>query len=191
MAQPNQAGPGDSRGKIWQPGECDARLRNHDWFWHPNREASIYSLAELVEMYYRSVGRGYNLILNGNIGRDGLVLQWHERRFRSRAVDRRAAGRGPGIRRPGRGRRWSWRRLAKPLTGRAAESVTSQYPPKTALRITEDQELYDTRKRNDRSITCSWRRNSTRRFMNCVRELAISGPLSRSINSRYLIAVSD
>jgi alpha-L-fucosidase len=78
----NQAGGGDPRGKLWQPGECDAPLRNHDWFWHPNREASIYSLAELVERYYRSVGRGCNLILNGNIDRDGLVPQADLKRLR-------------------------------------------------------------------------------------------------------------
>ncbi len=77
-----QAGGGDPRGKIWQPGECDAPLRNHDWFWHPNREAAICSLAELVDMYYQSVGRGCNLILNGNIDRDGLVPQSDMKRLR-------------------------------------------------------------------------------------------------------------
>jgi hypothetical protein len=81
VAQLHQVG-GDPQGKIWQPGECDAPLRNHDWFWHPKREASIYSLAELVEMYYRSVGRGCNLCLNGNIDRDGLVPQADLKRLR-------------------------------------------------------------------------------------------------------------
>ncbi|MCE5269032.1 MAG: alpha-L-fucosidase, partial [Planctomycetaceae bacterium] len=69
----NDFGSGDPTGKVWQPAECDAPLRNHDWFWRPGREAKLYSLAELVEMYYRSVGRGSNLILNANIDRDGLV----------------------------------------------------------------------------------------------------------------------
>jgi alpha-L-fucosidase len=82
VAQSGQAGAGDPRGKVWQPGECDAPLRNHDWFWHPNREARIFSLAELVEMYYRSVGRGCNLILNANIDRDGLVPQADFNRLR-------------------------------------------------------------------------------------------------------------
>lgn len=82
VAQPNQVGPGDPRDKIWQPGECDAPLRNHDWFWHPNREASIYSLAELIEMYYNSVGHGCNLIINANIDRDGLVPQADLKRLR-------------------------------------------------------------------------------------------------------------
>ena len=43
------------------------------WFWHPNARGQDHPLAELVEMYYNSVGRGCNLILNANIDRDGLV----------------------------------------------------------------------------------------------------------------------
>ncbi len=72
----------DAQGKIWQPGECDTPLRNHDWFWHPNREAALYSLAELVDMYYHSVGCGCNLIVNANIDRDGLVPPADLRRLR-------------------------------------------------------------------------------------------------------------
>ncbi len=82
VAAPGQPGAGDPRGRVWQPGECDAPLRNHDWFWRPNRESKIYSLAELLEMYYRSVGRGCNLILNANINRDGLVPQADLKRLR-------------------------------------------------------------------------------------------------------------
>jgi alpha-L-fucosidase len=82
VAGHNQVGSGDPSGRTWQPGECDAPLRNHDWFWRPNRESKIYSLAELVEMYYRSVGRGCNLILNANIDRNGLVPQADLRRLR-------------------------------------------------------------------------------------------------------------
>jgi alpha-L-fucosidase len=82
VTQSGQAGAGDPQGRVWQPGECDAPLRNHDWFWRPNREDKIYSLAELLQMYYRSVGRGCNLILNANIDRDGLVPQADLRRLR-------------------------------------------------------------------------------------------------------------
>jgi alpha-L-fucosidase len=73
---------GDPNGKSWQPGECDTPLRNHDWFWHPKREAALYSLAELVDMYYHSVGCGCNLIMNANIDRDGLVPQADLKRLR-------------------------------------------------------------------------------------------------------------
>lgn len=82
VAQANDCGAGDPRGNVWQPGECDAPLRNHAWFWHPNDERKIRSVDELVEMYYQSVGRGCNLILNGNIDRDGLVPEADLKRFR-------------------------------------------------------------------------------------------------------------
>jgi alpha-L-fucosidase len=75
VAGANDPGVGNPRGKVWQPGECDAPLRNHAWFWHRNQESKIRSVDQLVEMYYGSVGRGCNLILNGNIDRDGLVPQ--------------------------------------------------------------------------------------------------------------------
>ena len=73
VARANDEGAGNPAGKVWQPGECDAPLRNHAWFWHPKQENKIRSVEELLEMYYGSVGRGCNLILNGNIDRDGLV----------------------------------------------------------------------------------------------------------------------
>jgi alpha-L-fucosidase len=83
VARANDSGPGDPQGKVWQPGECDAPLRNHAWFWHPNQESKIRSVEELVEMYYDSVGRGCNLILNGNIDRDGLVPEADRKRLKA------------------------------------------------------------------------------------------------------------
>jgi sugar lactone lactonase YvrE/alpha-L-fucosidase len=81
VAAANDPGVGNPQGQIWQPGECDAPLRNHAWFWHRNQENKIRSVEELVEMYYGSVGRGCNLILNGNIDRDGLVPAADLKRF--------------------------------------------------------------------------------------------------------------
>jgi len=81
VRKPGAEGAGDPTGTIWQPPECDAPLRKHDWFWHPNAEHKIRSVEELVEMYYQSVGRNGNLILNGNIDRDGLVPAADLKRF--------------------------------------------------------------------------------------------------------------
>ncbi|MBU4199439.1 MAG: alpha-L-fucosidase [Verrucomicrobia bacterium] len=64
---------GNPDGRLWAPGECDVPIRNHDWFWEPDHENRLYSLAELMEMYYASVGRNCNLLLNANPGPDGLV----------------------------------------------------------------------------------------------------------------------
>lgn len=64
---------GDPEGTLWIPGECDVPIRNHEWFWQPDDEHKIYSVNELMEMYYCSVGRNCNLLLNANPGPDGLV----------------------------------------------------------------------------------------------------------------------
>jgi alpha-L-fucosidase len=66
-------GPGDPSGTHWLPGECDVPIRNHEWFWTPDDEHKVYSLADLLEMYYQSVGHNCNLLLNANPGPEGLV----------------------------------------------------------------------------------------------------------------------
>jgi len=73
---------GDPDGSVWLPGECDVPIRNHAWFWHPGEEHKLYSLAELMDMYYKSVGRNCNLLLNANIDRDGLVPEPDFQRYR-------------------------------------------------------------------------------------------------------------
>jgi alpha-L-fucosidase len=45
----------------WYPSECDARLES-TWFWHPTQPPK--SLAQLITMYYTSVGRNCQLILD-------------------------------------------------------------------------------------------------------------------------------
>ena len=72
---------GDPGGALWIPGECDVPIRNHEWFWRPGDEGRIYSLDELVDMYYRSVGRNCNMLLNANPGPDGLVPLADMRRY--------------------------------------------------------------------------------------------------------------
>jgi alpha-L-fucosidase len=47
----------------WRPAEADTPLRKKHWFWHPNDEASLKSLAELIEEYNCTVGRGAQLML--------------------------------------------------------------------------------------------------------------------------------
>lgn len=72
---------GHPDGNLWIPGECDVPVRNHDWFWKPNGEQRLYPLAHLIDMYYRSVGRNCNLLLNANIGPDGLVPEADFKRY--------------------------------------------------------------------------------------------------------------
>jgi alpha-L-fucosidase len=51
-------------GDAWLPLECDVSIRRPHWFWQPAEEASLLTLDALLEIYYRSVGRGAQLLLN-------------------------------------------------------------------------------------------------------------------------------
>jgi len=74
-------GPGDPEGRHWLPGECDVPVRNHEWFWTPNADQKVYPLDQLMDMYYRSVGRNCNLLLNANPNPDGLVPEADFQRY--------------------------------------------------------------------------------------------------------------
>jgi len=67
---------GDSDGAVWSPGMVDVPLRGdgaHDWVWRPGNDHTVYSVEQLTEMYYASVGRNCNLILGAVVDPDGLV----------------------------------------------------------------------------------------------------------------------
>ncbi|HEY9256340.1 alpha-L-fucosidase [Chitinophaga sp.] len=68
---------GDPNGRYWLPTMADAPLRGyngrHEWFWEPNDEAHIYPLADLVKMYYHSVGRNATLLLGLTPDTAGLL----------------------------------------------------------------------------------------------------------------------
>jgi alpha-L-fucosidase len=57
----------------WRPVEADTPLRNEHWFWHPNDEASLKSLNELLRIYDETVGRGAQLMLGLAPDRRGLL----------------------------------------------------------------------------------------------------------------------
>ncbi len=68
---------GDPDGKYWMPAMSDAPLRGfngrHEWFWEPGDEEHIFPLANLVDMYYKSVGRNSTLILGLTPDPTGLL----------------------------------------------------------------------------------------------------------------------
>jgi alpha-L-fucosidase len=76
------ASPGDVReresptgtrhGSHWLPAECDVSIRP-GWFWHEAENARVKTPAQLVDLFYKSVGRGANLLLNVPPNRDGLL----------------------------------------------------------------------------------------------------------------------
>jgi alpha-L-fucosidase len=57
----------------WRPTEADTPLRKAHWFWHPHDEASLKSLAELIQLYEETVGRGGQLMLGLAPDRRGLL----------------------------------------------------------------------------------------------------------------------
>jgi len=73
VKQSEAAGNGDPEGTVWQPGECDVPIRDHEWFWNPNEENKLYSVDALVDMYYKSVGRNCNMIVGITPDRTGLI----------------------------------------------------------------------------------------------------------------------
>ncbi len=63
---------GHEDGTHWVPGECDVSIRP-GWFYHTAQDDQVKSLADLLEIYYRSVGRNAVLLLNVPPDRRGLI----------------------------------------------------------------------------------------------------------------------
>ncbi|MFD0670687.1 LamG-like jellyroll fold domain-containing protein [Cohnella sp. GCM10027633] len=69
---PNHYGEGFPNGTYWQSGEADVPLRP-GWFYHSYQDTQLKSLASLVNIYQKSVGRGNNLLLNVSPDRRGKL----------------------------------------------------------------------------------------------------------------------
>lgn len=68
---------GDPEGQYWVPAMADAPLRGangrHEWFWEPGDENAVYPLKDLMDKYYKSVGRNATLIIGLTPSPDGLL----------------------------------------------------------------------------------------------------------------------
>ncbi len=51
-------------GELWMPVEVDVPLKNHNWFWSSINSKNLRTREELINIYYKSVGRGAMLLLN-------------------------------------------------------------------------------------------------------------------------------
>jgi len=77
-----QEGAGSPSGNAWFPAECDVSMLRPRWFWSPGSDTHILSLESLIEIYYQSVGRGVNLLLNVTPDGHGEVPTAQMRRLR-------------------------------------------------------------------------------------------------------------
>jgi alpha-L-fucosidase len=74
--------PGDTRSKEglsghrnasrWLPAECDVSIRP-GWFWHEKENGRVKSPRDLLDLYYKSVGRNASFLLNVPPDRRGLL----------------------------------------------------------------------------------------------------------------------
>ena len=63
---------GEEGGAAWVPAETDVSIRP-GWFYSASTDDRVKSLAKLVDIYYTSVGRNSNLLLNVPPDRRGLI----------------------------------------------------------------------------------------------------------------------
>ena len=63
---------GERNGNAWIPAECDVSIRP-GWFYHASEDAKVKSPVQLLDIYYKSVGRGACLNLNLPPDRRGRI----------------------------------------------------------------------------------------------------------------------
>jgi alpha-L-fucosidase len=76
---------GERPGTDWVPAECDVSIRP-GWFYHAKEDSRVKTPSQLLNIYYKSVGRGACLNLNLPPDRRGRI---HENDIRSLAEFRR------------------------------------------------------------------------------------------------------
>jgi alpha-L-fucosidase len=64
---------GDPNGTEWMPIEVDVSILRPNWFWSTTNEHYLLSLESMLDIYYRSVGRGAQLLLNIPPNKNGLM----------------------------------------------------------------------------------------------------------------------
>lgn len=63
---------GDPDGSVWRPGESDVSIRP-GWFWHKKEDDQVRSVENLVDLYFKSVGRNSLILLNVPPNDQGLL----------------------------------------------------------------------------------------------------------------------
>lgn len=69
---------GLENGNDWVPAEVNVSIRP-GWFYHPGEDSKVKTLPQLMNIYYHSIGRNANLLLNFPIMPDGLINKRDEK----------------------------------------------------------------------------------------------------------------
>jgi alpha-L-fucosidase len=72
QADSKRLSSGDRPGTDWVPAECDVSIRP-GWFYHSKEDEKVRSPQNLLELYFKSVGRGASLLLNIPPDRRGQI----------------------------------------------------------------------------------------------------------------------
>jgi len=63
---------GHADGDIWVAAECDVSIRP-GWFYHAKEDSLVKTPEQLLDLYYKSVGRNGVLMLNFPVNKEGLI----------------------------------------------------------------------------------------------------------------------
>lgn len=72
VADIEQLNTGQEDGTHWIPAEVDVSIRP-GWYYHPDQDTLVHPLKHLLDIYYHSVGRNGNLLLNFPVDTRGLI----------------------------------------------------------------------------------------------------------------------
>lgn len=72
---------GQENGTHWVPAEADVSIRP-GWYYHKSQDNKVKTLKELLDIYYKSVGRNSTLLLNLPVDRRGLVHEEDEKQLK-------------------------------------------------------------------------------------------------------------
>lgn len=72
---------GQENGTHWVPAEADVSIRPN-WYYHKSEDNKVKTLKDLLDIYYKSVGRNSTLLLNIPVDRRGLVPENDEKQLK-------------------------------------------------------------------------------------------------------------
>ena len=76
---------GQENGTHWVPTESDVSIRP-GWYYHPEEDDKVKTLAHLVDIYFNSVGRNSSFLLNLPVDTRGLVHENDEAQLKKLAA---------------------------------------------------------------------------------------------------------